>query len=177
MTLENMPTQEHFWGKLVPLIDEELWRRREEIWELCGLYVMYGPRDQAFTGDTESEELITELTKFLALAMAYELQARESASESSSGLGVGRPINHMIRYLGPQLVSFFLRYSDSGGRHSVLTSVDGKFGQFEAGPLFDFAALVLVVLNQVVVDELKLRPLSPARVVRYGLAARRHGLY
>src|SRR5258708_5754460 len=134
MTLENMPSQEYFWGKLVPYLEKELLANKEDIWRAFGLYISFGPRDESFTGDTEGRESITELTKILTLAMAHELQARESASESSSGLGVGRPINHMIRYLGPQLVSFFLRYSDSGGRHSVLTSVDGKFGQFEAGP-------------------------------------------
>jgi hypothetical protein len=176
MTSKNLPSQQHFWGKVVPKIDEELWLRREQIWEQCGLYIMYGPRDRTFTGDSEGEQLITELTKFLVLALANELQARESAMQSPDGLGVGRPVNHMIRNLGPELVAFFLRYSDSGGRHSVLTSVNGKLGQIEAGPLFDFAALALVVLNQVVVDELKLRPLSPERVVRYGLAARRRGL-
>jgi hypothetical protein len=177
MTIENMPSQEDFWGKVVPSLEKELLAKKEDIWRAFGLYTLFGPRDESFTGDTEGMESITELAKFSTLALAYELQARESASRSPNGLGVGRPINHMIRYLGPEMVAFFLRYSDAGGRHSVLTSVDGKLGQIEAGPLFDFAALVLGVLNQVVVDELKLRPLSPARVVRYGLAARRRGIY
>jgi hypothetical protein len=177
MMTKTFPSQEHFWCKVAPQVEKELWERREKIWQLCGLYILFGSRDERFTGDTESVELITELTKFLALAMAHELQAREFASESSGGLGIGRPINHMIRYLGPELVAFFLRYSGSGGRHSVVTSIDGNLGQMEAGPLFQFAELVLLVLNKFVVDELRLRPLSPARVIRYGLAARRHGLY
>jgi hypothetical protein len=41
----------------------------------------------------------------------------------------------------------------------------------EAGPLFEFATTVLVVLNQALVEELHLRPLSPARVIRYGSKA------
>jgi hypothetical protein len=176
MTTNTFPSQEHFWCKVAPQVEKELWDQREKIWQQCGLYILFGPLGEHFTGDTESRESITELTKFVVLAMAYELEAREFASESSGGLGVGRPINHMIRYIGPELVAFFLRYSGSGGRHSVLTSIDGNLGQMEAGPLFEFATLVLLVLNKFVVDELRLRPLSPARVIRYGLAARRYRL-
>jgi hypothetical protein len=105
--------------------------------------------------------------------MANELEERMLRAESPEYRGVGRPVNHMIRYLGPELVAIFLRYQNSAGRRSVWSSSDGKLVQMEAGPLFEFAAAVLVVLNHFVVEELKVPPLSPARVIRYGLAARR----
>ena len=57
-----------------------------------------------------------------------------------------------------------------------MTSVNGKLSQREAGPLFEFVSKVLVVLNEAVVSQLNMPPLSPARVIRYGLAARRSGL-
>jgi hypothetical protein len=168
---KTFPDQKTFWTEITPRIERALWDDREAIWQLCGLYISFGPREGHFTGDSEGEVLISELTKLLVVAMAMELQSRENAFESPPGRG--RPINHVIRYLGPELVAFFLRYSDSGGRHSVLTSVDGKLSQMEAGPLFEFAARVLVILNRVMVDDLDLKPLSPARVIRCGLAARR----
>ena len=173
MTSNNLPTQERFWTVLAPRIEEGLLSRKEDLWQLAGLYVMFGPRDEHFTGDAEGEQQISELTKFLVLAIAHECEARMIAGESPNGPGVGRPTNYMIRYLGRELVAFFWRYHNTGGRHSVVTSSDGRLTQMEAGPLFELATLLLVVLNQIVVEELHFRPLSAARVIRYGLAARR----
>ena len=174
MDSNNLPSQKHFWSVVVPRIEKDLLSLEEEVRRLIGLYVLFGPRDvENFSGDAEGKQLVAELTRFLILAMAHELEARMIASESPNGPGVGRPMNHMIRYLGPELVGIFLRYQDSGGRHSILTSSEGRLTQMEAGPLFEFAKTVLVVLNQVLVEELHLRPLSPARVIRYGLAARK----
>src|SRR5947209_5736965 len=119
----------------------------------------------------EAKGILSELVGVLAVAMATELEAR--SRESQLGRGVGRPINHMIRSLGPESVELFLRYRGAGGRHSVLVSINGKLAQKEAGPLFEFACIVLDVFNQVLVEELRLRPLSPARVIRFGRAARR----
>jgi hypothetical protein len=170
---EILPSEQYFWTVVAPRVEAALWLVREEIWQRIGLYAMFGPRDEYFTGDSEAKNILSELTRFLLLAMAHELQARMLAGESPNGPGVGRPMNHMIRYLGPELVAFFLCYHGSGGRHSVITSSDGKLTQMEAGPLFEFATTVVVVLNQVLVEELHLPPLSPARVIRYGRAARR----
>jgi hypothetical protein len=173
MDSKILPSQPHFWTVVAPRVEAGLYLVREQIWQQIGLYAMFGSRDEHFTGDSEAKSLLSELTRFLLLAMAYELEARMRAGESRNGPGVGRPMNHMIRYLGPELVAIFLCYHGSGGRHSVVTSNDGKLTQMEAGPLFEFVTTVLVVLNQVLVEELHLPPLSPARVIRYGRAARR----
>jgi hypothetical protein len=173
MASKPLPSQEHFWTVSAPRIEEGLLSRKEDVWRLGGLYVLFGPRDQNFTGEAEGREQISELTKFLVLAIAHECEARMIAAESPKGPEVGRPANHMIRYLGPELVAFFLRYHDTGGRHSVITSSAGRLTQMETGPLFEFATLLLVVLNEIVVEELLLRPISAARLIRYGLAARR----
>src|SRR5258708_34533566 len=39
------------------------------------------------------------------------------------------PREVMIPYLAPELLSVYLRCHNSGGRHSVATSIDGKPGQ------------------------------------------------
>jgi hypothetical protein len=65
-----------------------------------GLYDMFGPRDEHFTGESEAKGILSELTRLLLLAMAHELEARMVAGESPNGPGVGRPLNHMIRSWG-----------------------------------------------------------------------------
>src|SRR5258705_11439820 len=46
---------------------------------------------------------------------------------------VRRPRDVMIPYLGPELLSVYLRCHNSGGRQSVATSIDGKPRQKGAG--------------------------------------------
>jgi hypothetical protein len=98
--------------------------------------------------------------------------------EISNRLGrhVGRPRSCLIPELAQQLLSLFLRYRDSGGRHSVLISIDGKFAQTEAGPLFEFFKAAIEPLNQFWVRELQRKPLSPARLARTALEQRRRNL-
>jgi hypothetical protein len=82
----------------------------------------------------------------------------------------------MSRYLGPALLTLFLRYHDTAGRHSVLTSIDGKLAQIEAGPFFEFVKVVIEPLNQFLVSELHPNPLTAPRSARYALDQRRRNL-
>lgn len=173
LRMNALPGQKHFWAEIVRNVEAAVVERKDELAELVGIFREFGPRGQGFTGDTEIEQCVAELEKILVLAMAYELQAREFAAESRVSSPAGRPRNHMIRYLGPQIVEIFHRYNDYGGRHSVWTSIDGKLVQEEAGPLFEFASKLVEAFNAVMVAELHLPALSASRVIRCGLAARR----
>ena len=64
MATKVLPSQESFWTEVAPQVEKAIRARAEEIWRLCGLNKMYGPRDERFTGDKEGEELLSELTKF-----------------------------------------------------------------------------------------------------------------
>lgn len=172
-----LPGQEPFWTEVVPKIESAVLARKEELAELVGIFREFGPRGPGFTGAAEIEQCMAELVKCLVLGTANELQARKSAAESDVGSPVGRPRNHMIRYLGPQIVEIFHRYSDYGGRHSVWTSIDGRLVQEEAGPLFELASKLVEAFNEVMIAELHLPALSASRVIRYGLAARRDRFY
>ena len=174
MRTNSLPGQKRFWGEIVPRIGSAVEERKEKLAELIGIYREFGPKGKGFTGESEIEQCTAELVKFLVLAMAYELEARELAA--GANLPVGRPRNHMMRYLGPQIVEIFHRYSDGGGRQSVWTSVDGELVQEEAGPLFEFASELIRAFNDIMVEEMRLPPLSAARVIRSGLAARRNHL-
>src|SRR3954464_5357111 len=110
MKSKTLTTQEHFWTVTASRIEQELWSVRELIWTQIGLYLRYGPRDERFAGDSEGKNILAELTKFLLLAVAHELQARMVAGESPEGRGVGRPINNMVPSLGPNLVAMFECY-------------------------------------------------------------------
>ena len=82
----------------------------------------------------------------------------------------------MTRQLGPRLLTMFLGYHPSAGRHSVLTSIDGRLVQKEDGPLFNFITAAIEPLNKYLVEELHWKPLSAARLARYALAERRRDL-
>src|SRR6202022_4245856 len=92
---------------------------------------------------------------------------------NSTGRRVGRPCDVMIPYLGPQLLSVYLRCHNSGGRHSVATSIDGKPGQKEAGLLFEFIKATIQPLNTYLTTELHRKPLSASRLARFALSERR----
>ena len=82
----------------------------------------------------------------------------------------------MSRHLGPALLEMFLRCHDSAGRKSVLTSIDGKFAQEEAGPLFEFMKVAVEPVNHYLVTDLHRMPLSPAWLARDALDRRRRDL-
>lgn len=177
MRMNSLPSQRRFWAEVVPRIESAVLGRKEQLLESVGIFSEFDLKGERFTGNAEVDQCLAELVKFLVLAMAYELQTREFAAEARVDLPVGRPRNHMIRYLGPQIVEIFHRYSDSGGRHSVWTSIDGRLMQAEAGPLFEFASKLVEAFNEVMVVELHLPALSASRVIRYGLATRRDRFY
>lgn len=78
----------------------------------------------------------------------------------------------MIPYLAPELLSVYLRYN-SGGRHSVTTSIDGKLKQKEGGHLFEFIKATIEPLNRYLSADLHRRPLSAGRLARFALGERR----
>jgi hypothetical protein len=59
-------------------------------------------------------------------------------------------------------------------RQSVVTSIDGKPGQKEAGLLFEFIKATIEPLNRFLTTDLHSRPLSASRLARFALSERRH---
>jgi hypothetical protein len=82
----------------------------------------------------------------------------------------------MIPCLAPKLLSIYRRYHNSAGRQSVVTSIDGKPKQKEAGPLFEFIKATIEPLNRYLTTDLRLRPLSASRIARFALSDRRRTL-
>ena len=141
------------------------------ILELIGLFRVFGPPGDGFTGELEGDEIIKELTGQIVVCLCDDLVERiESAALERKA---GRPCDVLTRALGPGLLDLFLRYNPSAGRHSVWTAVDGKLVQEEAGPLFEFFKAAIKPLNDYLVEELNWKPLSAARLARYALAERR----
>ena len=165
-----LPSEKYVWGTLAPRFERELMIQTLVIWQLCGLFDVYGPLDENFTGFAEGSELIKQLTGSLLRALALDMSSRQYGSAKRS---VGRPPDQMIPHLATALLDCYLRFHNSAGRQSVLTSIDGKLTQMEAGPFFQYLKTVLAPLNRYLVEELHRRPLSPARVARFALADRR----
>ncbi len=165
-----LPSEKYVWGTLAPRIEGELKIQTLPIWQLCGVFDMYGPLGENFTGFAEGSELIKELTGILVWALALDLSDRQYGIARRSA---GRPPDLMTPHLATALLACYLRYRNSAGRQSVLTSIDGKLTQMEAGPFFEYLKAVLAPLNRYLVEELHRRPLSPARVARFALADRR----
>jgi hypothetical protein len=170
MKPQVLPSQSYVWLELASRFEADLRARRGKIWRLCGLIEAFKffPRQLIREGNQGTKELAGALLEALAL----ELEALEYAMDHGIRT-VGRPPNHLIPYLGPALLDFFLRYHVSGGRHSVVTSIGGVLTQTEAGPLFEFIKAVIEPLNKVLVDELGRMPLSPSNLARYALGERK----
>jgi hypothetical protein len=167
----QLPSQSHVWGVLPLQFHSELTLRKSEICRLCGLSEEFGPAGDNYTGEREEHEIIDELTGVLVQAVALEVAGRQAAN--STGRKVGRPREAMIPYLAPELLSVYLRYHNSGGRQSVVTSIDGKLGQKEAGLLFEFMKATIEPLNRYLTTDLHRRPLSASRLARFALGERR----
>jgi hypothetical protein len=163
-----LPVPSYVWGVLLPRIAAAFKAKEPEMWELSGLSDEYGPPSDNFTGEREATDMTDELTGLLMCAIALDLETRENAS--SIGRRIGRPRDVMIPFLGPNLLSFFLRFHDWGGRHSVAI---GAKSQKEAGPLFLFIQAAVEPLNQYLL-EVNSKVLSPARLARFALSERRH---
>lgn len=159
------------WSVIAPRFAAGLKDRESELWRLSGLDEEYGPPGENFTGEREKREMADEIAGFLMGAIALDMAARQTANR-----GVGRPCDIITPFLGPKLLSFFLRCRDSAGRQSVLTSIEGQLAQMEAGPFFDFVRITIEPLNEYLVLELHRKPLSAARLARYALAERRRDL-
>jgi hypothetical protein len=166
-----LPSQSYVWSVLGPRFSAGLKDRASELWRLSGLDEEYGPN---FTGEREFQEISDEIAGYLLTSIALDTQARQGAN--STDRGVGRPCDVIVPYLGPNLLSFFLRCRDSAGRQSVLTSIEGQLAQMETGPFFNFVKTAIEPLNEVLVTELHRKPVSAARLARYALKERRHNL-
>lgn len=165
------PSEQFVWTVLMPRIEAYLTQRKLTILELIGLYRMFGPPGEGFTGELEGDETIKELTGQIVVSFCEDLIERiESAASQRKA---GRPCDVLTRALGPRLLDMFLRYNSSAGRHSVWTSVDGKLVQEEAGPLFEFNKAVIKPINDYLVGEQNWKPICAARLARYALAERR----
>ena len=169
-----LPTPSEIWGVLPPRFAEELKSNAADIWRLSGYEDEYGPPSVGFTREREIHEMIDEITAIIMAGIALDMEARQSASRT--GRGAGRPRDVLSRHLGPALLEMFLRCHDSAGRKSVLTSIDGKLAQEEAGPLFEFIKVAIEPVNHYLVADLHRRPLSPARLAREALDRRRRDL-
>jgi hypothetical protein len=170
---EALPTPGYVWSILGPQFAEAVQNRASELWRLAGLDEEYGLPDENFTGERETKEMIDEIVTFLMDAIALYM-AWQTANRTDRG--VGRPRCVIIPYLGPKLLSFFLRCHDSAGRRSVLTSIEGQLAQMEAGPFFNFVQIAIEPLNAYLVTELHRKPISATRLARYALEERRHNL-
>jgi hypothetical protein len=165
------PSQSLVWGVLPARFQSELTLHKSEICRLSGLLEEYGPAGANYTGEGEEHKIIEELTGFLVQAVARDAVSQQIAI--STGRRVGRPRDVMIPYLGPELLSVYLRGHNSGGRQSVATSIDGKLGQKEAGLLFEFIKATIKPLNDYLTTDLHRRPLSASRLARAALLERR----
>ena len=166
--------QSYVWEVLPTRLGAEIDAKTLSIWERVGLFEEYGPFGRDFSGEDEGEEISKEVTGILLRALeALRLQRIDYLRR---GRGVGRPRNPMIIPLGKDLFALYMRYHNFGGRHSVATTIDGKTVQIESGPLLAFFTEAIEPLNRILVEELHRKPLSPARVLRAGLRARRYPL-
>jgi hypothetical protein len=164
--------QSYVWEVLLTRFGAAIDAKTLSIWQRVGLFDEYGPFGIGFTGEDEGEEINKELVGILLRALeALRLQRIDYLRR---GRGIGRPRNPMIVPLGKDLLALYLRYHDSGGRHSVAITIDGKSVQIESGPLLAFFTEAIELLNRVLVEDLHRKPLSPARVLRAGLRARRY---
>ena len=85
-------------------------------------------------------------------AVAIDLQqvayaARQASLQLRAERRKGRPQGSMLKHLA-NLREIFERYNAGSGRHSVLTSVEGKFKQEEGGPYLTFLKAVIAPLNE-----------------------------
>ena len=166
----DIPSEVFVWTVLAQRIEAYLTEQKLTILELMGLYRLFGPPGNGFTGELEGDEAIKELTGQIVVSFCEDLEERiESAASERKA---GRPCDILTRVLGPRLLAMFLRYNSSAGRHSVWTSIDGKLVQEEAGPFFEFIKAAIEPVNDFLVGEQNWKPISAGRLARYALAER-----
>jgi hypothetical protein len=170
----QLPSQVYVWDVLPSRFQSELTLDKLEICRLCSLPEQSGSTDGDFNREFEEKQIIDELADILVQTVDEHVIGREISN--SIGRRAGRPREVMIRCLGPKLLSFYLRYHDSAGRQSVVTSVDGKPKQKESGQLFEFIKTIIEPLNRYLTTELHCRPLSASRLARFAPSDRRKTL-
>jgi hypothetical protein len=166
----EIPSQSFVWGVLAARFQSALTLQKSEIWRLSGLLEEYGPAVDDHNREHEQKTIVEELTGLLVQAVAQEALDRQFYN--GSGRRAGRPRDAITPYLAPELLSVFLRCHDSAGRLSVVTSIDGKLKQKEAGRLFEFINAAIGPLNQYLTTELHREPLSASRLARFALLER-----
>jgi hypothetical protein len=168
----EVPTQNLIWCVLAPRFQSALTVHKAGIWRLSGLRQEYGAEaDGDSYRERELNALIAELTGLLLLAVIYDAANRRSMK--NSGRGAGRPPDVVLPFLGPKLLSIFLRCNTSAGRQSAVTFVDGKLKQMETGRFLQFIKTVIEPLNQYFETELHRGKLSAPRMARFALQERR----
>jgi hypothetical protein len=170
----QLPSQIYVWDVLPLRFQSELTVHKLEICRLCGLSEGSGSTDGNFNRELEEKQIIDEIADFLVQAVDEHVIGREISN--SIGRRAGRPREVMIPCLAPKLLSIYRRYHNSAGRQSVVTSIDGKPKQKEAGPLFEFIKATIEPLNRYLTTDLRLRPLSASRIARFALSDRRRTL-
>jgi len=166
----EIPSQTYVWSVLASRIQSELELQKSRLWRLSGFRREYGGQAEgAPHRERELMALIEELVGLLVQAAALDAEDRQFAK--SSGRRAGRPLDVIIPYLAPKLLSVFLRCNDRAGRQSIIIPIDGK--QKEAGRLFQFIDTIIQPLNRYLTTELHRRPLSAARLARYARVDRR----
>jgi hypothetical protein len=165
------PGEIEFWDKLAPRFFADLRTRQATLWRLSGLEKKYGPCHH-LNGEYQADEMVNEIAVFSMNAVVIDMDARRKTNPSRRG----RPPDVITPVLAPDLLGFFLRYNNSGGRHSVIVMVDGKKKQEETGRLFQFFKEAIEPVNQYLVNDLGRKPLSPARLARSALQERRRRL-
>jgi hypothetical protein len=85
-----------------------------------------------------------------------------------AGMKKGRPRESVLEILAG-LREIFERYNADARRHSVLTSINGKLKQEEAGPFLEFLKIAIAPLNEFLADlqaSHGAKPISPAQIMR-----------
>jgi len=166
------PGEYELWEKLAPRFAADLSANELVLWRLSGLEKQYGPLEDFIKGGHHSD-MVGEINVFLLNAFVLDVAARRIAR--TIGRGVGRPPDVMTPDLSPNLLAYFLRHNGPTGRRSIVVLADGKNGQAEAGPLFEFFKTAIEPLNRYL-TEIQRKPLSPARLARYALNDRKRKL-
>ena len=94
--------------------------------------------------------------------------ARQASLQLASGEEKGASPELVLEILA-SLREIFERYNACSGRHSVLTWVDGKIKQEEAGPFLTFLKIVIAPLNEFLAGlpaSYGAMPISAAQIMR-----------
>src|SRR6202022_704181 len=71
-----LPSQSYVWTVLAPRLEAGLAEQKTRILDLCGLYDVFGPPGDGFTGELEANQTMIELTGLLVVAFAHDMVDR-----------------------------------------------------------------------------------------------------